>query len=297
MADTTVAQDRSFQRMDIFLQNWKIKNAEVMIPGGWTSLDIDTGLVENAEDASGLLPVGYTQNAALETSAPFTGTNNATEADPGVTVLGGGVVKDLTVTGVSAYSDIGSQVFATFNNTLTLTRPSDDAAPMGVVVRKSRATTNTTADVYVFDFPQSAILGLAGGTKRREWIGRVDSVGLEGTAAINLVTGYQLWGRGKIVAVGFLCEEFDAGITAGSQTLTAEIGGTNITHPTWTIAFGDMDLQADVGVFTQVVPTAANTFSDGDLLDIELVASGTGFTASQTGSARFYIDIENILGA
>jgi hypothetical protein len=125
-------------------------------------------------------------------------------------------------------------------------------------------------------------------------LGRVNSKSLEGTGAIDLLK----WAApfaGKITAFYAYCEGFDTGLVAGAQTCNLEIGTTNLTGGVLSLGYGNADAAADLATkISSTAITANNEFEAGDTISMELIASGTGFTADQDGVFAIYIDIEPV---
>lgn len=193
------------------------------------------------------------------------------------------VAKNIAVTGLAGtVADNFRKVFATDDGTFTLTRPSSNALPVGMV---SRFVSATNADVYFFGFDALCAIALAGGGQSTLLLGIVNGV----ESAGNHATGIVMSGHGRIVSCyGIVFEPIvDADATA---TVNLEIGGTDVTGGviTWATA----DVLGDKKAGTAI--TADNVFHDGDLLDIE-VAAGTAGTAAD-GYLAVYAVVEWELG-
>lgn len=263
----------------------EVLDGATVYKGALVALVVGTGTVTNYDDAANHIPLGY-----------------ATKH-----VVGDGVLKipiqiddalilnSVTVTGVAAATDNGAAVYATDENTFSLTRPADDAHVIGLVLFWR---TSTTCDVLLLGARDAAVLALAGGNKERVHLATVHTTQLEGTSADDIRASIPMWGHGKIVDFYAYATGYDTALTAGSQTLNLEIGGTNVTGGTLGLSFGAVDAAADMGAkISAAAITAANEFHDGDLLDIEVAASGTAFSLADTVSFELYADIEYIAGA
>lgn len=251
--------------------------------GAMVGLVVGTGTVTNYDDAAGHAFLGYALNEVVGDGSLMIQVN-----------IRGDIIKGQTVTGISAVTSNWLELYATDENTFTTTRPADDALPIGVGFYNG-----STVDIFLFSAKEQAVLALAGGSKRRLHVGRIHTTALEGSAAVNLVTSYPLWGHGLIVDFVAKPDGFDASYAAGSQNLNLEIGGTNVTGGVLALVYTSFDALADVDDFISASTiTAANEFHDGDLLDIELAASGTGFTAGVDNTGvDLYIDVEYRAGA
>lgn len=247
--------------------------------GALVSLVVGTGTVTNFNDAEGHQLVGM----ALE-KVVGDGTLKIQVR------LAGLIIRDRTITGVTGAIHNGRSVYAEDENTFTLAAPSTDAQPVGIVLDAD----GTNADVLLFGVQSAVALQLAGGNRRTLGLGTLNTSMLEAVIAANMKTGIKLQGHGVITRFWARPAGFDAGYVAGSQLLNLEIGGTNVTGGVLTLAFGDIDTEA--GSDAEVAATAitgANEFHDGDLLDVERAAAGTGFTAvADTQAYDLFIDVE-----
>lgn len=263
-----------------------VANAVTIHKGALVAYTIGTGTVTNYDDVPNALLLGY----ALEQVTGNAGLTNLIQVQ-----LRGDILRDQAVVGVSSRTTNGQEVYATDENTFTLTRPVDDAVPIGIVLDGDA----TDADVFLFSVKESAVLSLAGGSKHSIHLGTINTSALEGVLASDLRAGIVMWGHGVITACYSYPVGFDAGYVAGSQLVNLELGGVNVTGGVLTLAFGNIDGLGDVGTRINATPvTAANEFHDGDLLDVELAAAGTGFTAvADTQGFDLFIDVEYRAGA
>jgi len=311
MADATTTISRDFKE-PMGTYSFKIKNTEVMVVGGAAAVALTTGLTENADDTAGLIPAGIVVSAE-DGGSSLTGTNLATEADKGAVCRGGIIIKDVTVTGVSSYADIGAFVYATDNQTFTLTRPADDALPYGIIVDKSRASTNTTCDVYFFSFVESAMMSAAGGgTKSCISLGYVDAGGLMDDTDNAVILDVQLFGHGKITKIYAVSQGYSTDWATGTTVTDFTIaGGTAIndgaaspTTITLTLLETSIDAAADRGTTIDTSDTIGgdNEFHDGDNLVMAQVNAGTtAFTktggTADSGGWNIYAEIEWLPGS
>lgn len=190
------------------------------------------------------------------------------------------ILPSVAVTGASAMTDIGSLVYATTDNTLTLARPADDACPVGRVLYWH---SSTTCDVAMFGIHDSFNLSAQGRGRQVLYIGSATLAG----AAGNVITGYELHGHGKIV--DFFTFDTETGTGAGAdQDYNLEINGTDVTGGVLSILLANMDGTTPGGKTSATAITANNEFHDGDLLDVEMVENTT-FTG---GTAPLFIEIE-----
>lgn len=290
MADPTTPVVREVQA-HMGISKAKIVSAEVLVPGAFAAEIYGNGEIQNAADEANAWPTGIVQKAEEAAgdglTSDYTGTALDTEADKGVTVRGDLILKDATVTGVDNYNDKGKPVYATDGQTLTITRPSDDAVPCGFVWDKVRDSTDTTCDVYFFSKFTSWLFGVLGGNVRTFSIGYVPL----GTSAGAQITALPIKGHGKIIgarAVVLTPPTNDTKIT----TVNFEINGTDTTGGVITL---DADaIQTKGAVVEASAFTALNEFHDGDVIDMESATSGTHLA---DGVFAFFLDIEYLPGA
>lgn len=264
--------------------SWAVLSGATIYKGALLGLVVGTGTVTNYDDAAGHLLVGIADGSVSSAAA---GTKIQVRTITSA-------IFSATVTGTTAATDNGKEIYATDENTYTLTRPSDDALPVGIVLFW---VTSTTCHILVFGVTESAVLALAGGSKRTLHIGAVNTDGLAATAATNLLTGLTLWGHGLITKFYAIANSFDTSYLTGLQVLNLEIGGTDVTGGALSLEFTGIDTQADKALIKSATAiTAANEFHDGDLLDVELATDGVAFTVPAGGltnvSYDLYIDVE-----
>lgn len=264
-----------------------VANGTTIYKGALVAYTIGTGTVTNYDDASNAMLLGY----ALEQV-----TGNAALTNLIQVQLRGDILRDVTITGVADRTTNGQEVYATDENTYTLTRPVDDSVPVGIVLDGDASN----ADLFLFSAKESAVLSLAGGSKRSIFLGSINTTALEGTSGIDLRRAISLWGHGRIVDFYAWPTGFDSTYSAGSQTLNLELGGTNLTGGVLTLARTSIDAIGDVDdKISATAITAGNVFNDGDLLDVEMASGGTGYTAITAPIVNFdlFIDVEYRAGA
>lgn len=190
-----------------------------------------------------------------------------------------GQLRKVAVTGATAQAtDAMRWVYGSDDGTWTLTRPSALAMPLGVVWEY---VSGTTCWVYFLSFGELLCLQASGAAGEDVLLGVVT----EGAATGNMLTGIRLSGHGLITACyGIVTEDAtDADVV---QTINLEIGGVDVTGGVITWAFGDA-----IGTkLAGTAITAANRFHDGDLLDVETVATVAG-TAAAVGKLSVYATI------
>lgn len=194
------------------------------------------------------------------------------------------ILKRVSVAGVASRGDILKLVYATDNQTLTLTRPATNSTPIAVVVNFH---TGTTCDVLLFGFAVQAAIDLAGAGKDIIYLGSIDF----GTSADgDLKTGIPMPYHGEILEFFTITEATLVG-AGGTILVNGELGGVNITGGVVTVSTA---AQAAVGTKSAgTAITALSTFHDGDLLDIEGASAGGTRTS---GSVGLYAVVKKKLG-
>jgi hypothetical protein len=127
-----------------------IKTSEVLVVGGLVNFDVSAGVVVNASDTAGDYPIGVVVGAS-------DGDNSATglTGDGTKTVICqcGHILENVSITGATAATDTFDKVYATDNQTLTLSANSNNG-PHGIV---HRWRTSTYCDVLLYDLLSQAI--------------------------------------------------------------------------------------------------------------------------------------------
>jgi len=245
-----------------------VKSSSVVYQGSLVGLEMASGHIVPLDDAADR---GFVGIALQNVTGDGTLTCSVQTIDT--------VLENVSVTGVTGVTDNGKMVYATTDNDLTLTRPADDAVPVG---RFRRYDTGAIGDVEMFSSEVAAIWKQI--SKQR--IHLIDIL-LTTVADGDIITGYKLWGSGTLVGMGVIVT---AAVTTASKAadLNAEIAGTNVGSPT-DLALTSANM-TPLGAIVEVDLSSAsgNTFQDGDLLDIE--AHDT--TAFSEGSVALFIDVE-----
>ena len=265
-----------------------IKTSEALVCNAFTSVAIATGKVEFADDVADLCPCGIVLGSSDGIASHLTG-NGTYKA-----VCRGGIIIQYAVTGATAKTDIGKEVYATDGQTLTLTEPTA-GMPHGKVVDW---VSSTTCKVYLYTFLESLQKSFLSPSQYfiKEF-GIFPTNALQGTAALTLHTGTS-YEHYKIISLHAACAAFDNAAVAGSQALNLDIGGTNVTGGVLTVAYTDVDAAGDMGVAINATAiTAANEVHMGDTLTLEMAASGTGFTADCAAAVRIFAKCQRIAGA
>ena len=191
--------------------------------------------------------------------------------------VGGQIVKDLTCAGLAGTkADVMRLVYATDDATFTLVRPATLAQVVGVV---TRFVSGTVCDVLFLGIEALVALGLAGGGAETKLLAVISGAsGGGGTFA----TGIEMQGHGRITGVyGTVVEPLVGG--GASLSVNLEIRGTNVTGGVipWVLAAAAGSKKAGTAV------TAANVFSNGSLIDVEIAES----TVSTAGIMAVYANI------
>ena len=192
------------------------------------------------------------------------------------------ILKSVTVTGVASQGDLLKAVYATDNQTMTLTKPSSPGAPpIGFV---SRWYTSTTCDVCLLGLVGQWILGMAGGGESIMFLGALDFATL---ADGNVLTGIVMPFHGEIVEVYTITGTTLVG-ASGTALINLELAAVNVTGGVVTVATAT---QAAVGTKSAgTAITALNAFHQGDLLDVEVASAGATRTS---GSVNLYIRVKH----
>ena len=221
------------------------------------------------------IPVGYVESGV-------TGDTALTPIPRVILQMGGKILRNVTVTGVSARSDLMRKVYYSDENTLTLTRPTR-GLPIGFVTDH---VTGTTAHVYIFSVSEMYIIALSGSGQSRELLGVVRA----GLTTGNALTGIEAPYHGRILSV--------YGIVATTATdadvdldFNLEIGGVNVTGGVIEWLAADVNGAKKAG--TPI--TGTNIFHEGDLIDMEVVAN-TAATANDPGAMNIYAEVELLPG-
>ena len=266
-----------------------IKTSEALVNWALGMIDVSSGKVEFADDADNLAPVGQIVGPSDGDSTHLTG--NGTYK---VTTRGEIILSNVSVTGASSAADVLKPVFATDGQTLTLTPPTT-GIPVGYV---HKWNSSTYCDVFLFSKKHAALLAYMQGIPYRyKEFGIFPTNALQGTAAVTLFqeTSLEHYAFQSLHAA---CAAHDDAVVAGDQDLNLNIGGTDTTGGVLTLGFGDCDAAGDMGaVINATAITAANEVHMGDVVKLEMAASGTGFTPDSAAAFRIYAKIKMLPGA
>lgn len=108
------------------------------------------------------------------------------------------------------------------------------------------------------------------------------------TSALDLLTGYVLGYRFKLLSFDFVTTIVGAGAGA-SQVFNLEIGSTNVTGGVLTVNLTSTDTIGEVTAGTAI--TAANVGTAADSISLEMAVGGTAFTS---GSGYFLIRVQSM---
>lgn len=253
--------------------NPEVFNAEVLYAGAFVSIGNENhatseapGRAEAWSNAAGRTPAGWSQDQQTGDTSASPIVRGHIDTQPRQV--------ECSVTGAAGdETDVLKLVYATDDQTFTLTRPSDPTTPVGFIV-DYRAS--GSALVEFFGLREQVLLSLAGGSRHQLTI----PVGVGLTTSGNLATGYLAPCHGKITSVYGICligpTDADVDIDAN-----VEIGGTNVTGGV--VEMVTADVAGDKKAGTAV--TAANVFHAGDAIDIE----GTVNTAGTVTDPGLYL--------
>lgn len=270
---------------------YRIVSGQTLKAGDLTA--IVSGEVRRLNDASGgYISIGITDGPS-EKADLAAGGATGDMSDPGARMSGGKAVEDVTVAGVASETDVGEWVYATDHETLTLTRPADDAPIVGFVFWKKNGTTTEICHVYMFDFPQQMLLGAAGGNY--EYIELLPSYLMADLAAsaADILTDLPVYGRGKIKKLVAVVNKVTTDSDADGA-FTVEIGSTACTGTlTTTDTGGSSNKVAPVGLVMSVDISGSNEFSDGDTITIKGAYASNAYS---DGTVSFRILVERLPG-
>jgi len=288
MAALTATEQRNIRGR--LTQAFKVADAAQFYAGSFAALRLnsfattaDRGYAEPYTAAAGTLPLsGFAERGVL----------GDTDADvpPEVELsIDGYILRNKAVTGVTAITDVGSLVYLSNDNDLTLTRPTY-GVPCGIIVRWH---TSTSCDILMFSLGELVVLSLSGGGKMLIPLGSFDLATINASASQqNLRTGIVLPFHGKIVDFFAMV---DVALTAGTSTegvtLSLEIDGTDV-------AGGDLEAQsgdAAAAKLTSTDITGDNEFHEGSLLDVQIVELNTGDDLT-AGRVDLFIEVEILPG-
>ncbi len=192
----------------------------------------------------------------------------------------GPVVESVSITGASAVTDVGKQVYMIDDQTFTLSRPAADAVAIGIV---SRYRSGTTCDVLCFSIGEAIAFDAA---RPKEAVA-VGTVGLKEALANDVVARKVLYGHGRIVNFhAYTAQRLPSG-AAGSAIFELLLGATSLGKINLDAASGASGIRA----FSAATSTDAidARFSDGDVVTVKLSTLTAAFDGE--GAATFLIDV------
>lgn len=285
MADPTSDLNTTY-KTDAERTDLVVKTSEALVKGAYGAISRTTQLLEFADDADSLIPVGLILGPSFGGVTAMTGDGTIQAAS-----RSGIIVKSVSVTGASAATDFGKLVYATDGQTLTLTQPTA-GVPIGFVWKWN---SSTYCDVYLFRLPE--LITKNRGAKKRVSLGTYGTDAFSGTTLQTCRTETSLE-HYKIVSLHAEPRGFDAGVIAGAQDLHLEIDAAAVTGGVLSLAYTSFDATGDMGtVINATAITAANEVHMGDVLTLVMAASGTGFTANQSASVEIFMIVEEMPGA
>lgn len=265
---TALSDNLMRQSQGLSAYQFVVKNGSTVYAGSLVGLERATGHIVPLDDFADRVYLGVCQEKVVGD-----GSNRA------LVSLDKFILPKVTVTGSSAMTDIGSLVYATDDGTgLSLTRPADDAVPIGRVLYWH---SSTTCDVAMFDMHTSFNMSSQGR-------GRVFLPAIKiplNSAAGDVMTGFSLQGHGKIVD-WYVISDGDAAGVGANTNLNLEIGGMTVTGGVINATLAAASVQG--ARINDTAITGNNEYHDGDLLDI-VYAVTTAFTA---GLVTAYILVE-----
>lgn len=287
MSDPTSAINQSVA-VDTNLLDFQIKNAEALVVGGFVGLNLSTGKVEFMDDIDSLISLGYVVGAKDgDNVSGLTGDSGGTKY---AVARSGEIIKNYSVTGASAVTDIGKAVYCTDGQTLTLTKPTA-GKPIGYVVKWN---TSTYCDIYLLT-PYQQMIASQDGHKEVMFLGYVGTNVLDGNALTLLkITAHTHF---KITKFYALPSAYDTGIIAGAKDLSLEIDDVAVTGGVISLAYTNCDASGDIGTAVAgTAITATNEVHEGDVIDV-VSNAGTGFTAAKVAGFNLYLEIVRLAGA
>jgi hypothetical protein len=214
-----------------------------------------------------------------------TGDASATPPTKATLQLNDFILYKATVTGVTAVTDQFKLVYASDDDTLTLTAQTNRPVPCGVIVRWY---TSTTCDVLMFGAVSQAKMALNGSCYTTMHLGNFLCASITaGAGPVDIRTGHVLSGHGEFVSVWAMIGAAIVG-AGGAANINLEIGGTNVTGGVVALAEADAVGAKKSG---SAVSGAAE-FHDGDLLDVE----ASSVVAMTAGTFDLYARVKWHLG-
>lgn len=236
------------------------------------------GRVQAFTGGNETIPVGF----ALE---GVTGDTSASPIPRGRIGIERHIREGISVTGVTGLGDVMKPVYATDDNTFTLTKPTP-AQIIGVVIN-FRA--GTVVDVLFFAF-EDMFLNALNGAGQQTWL--LGTIAPAITASGNLLTGIEAPYHGRINSVYGICVRgpTDADVDID---VNIEIGGVNVTGGLVELLFSDVTGDKKAG--TAITADGGNIFHQDDLIDIEGLVNTAG-TLTDVGLYNLYAEVEPLPG-
>lgn len=274
-----LATDQVYDVTPAQLVNPEIVNTDRVFGGSYVMLGsfdhatvADRGRVQAWNDEEGAIPFCFSIKGDT--------TGDTTVADPPDSNLDifPRIIKGLPVAAlVGNITDVSRLVYATDDNTFTITRPAL-TAPLGIIVASVSAA---AADVLFFGADTMISMALAGQGLTTWHLGTI-SGNVSGSG--NGATGIEAPHRGRILSVyGSIITNLNGG--GADLDINLEIGGTNVTGGVipWLLA----DAQGAKKAGSAVTDDGNNLFHQGDLIDIEIAMN----TASTDGYMAVYANV------
>ena len=274
-----LATDQVYDVTPAQLVNPEIVNTDRVFGGSYVMLGsfdhataADRGRVQAWNDEEGAIPFCFSIKGDT--------TGDTTLADPPDSNLDifPRIIKGLAVAAlVGNITDVSRLVYATDDNTFTITRPAL-TAPLGIIVASVSAA---AADVLFFGADTMMAMALAGQGLTTWHLGTI-SGNVSGSG--NGATGIEAPHRGRILSVyGSIITNLNGG--GADLDINLEIGGANVTGGVipWLLA----DAQGAKKAGSAVTDDGANLFHQGDLIDIEIAMN----TASTDGYMAVYANV------
>ena len=245
-----------------------VKSGVTCYAGSMMSLESTTGHVETIVDAT--------------TDQAYVGIAQSSVVGDGslkvVTSIDSFILPGVTVTGVSAQTDLGALVYATTDNTFSLTKATDDWVAVGRIIDW---TSGTTADVAMFSLSESFAHSVAGSDIKTMGPFYVD---LGALAAGNVITAHivkqnMVFTDLYTYGVGAVAAGANADVDFNLEINTVNCTGGVLSHLL-------ADAQAAGTKNSSTAFTGNNIAYKGDSVDIEAIEN-TGFTG---GMCMLYVD-------
>lgn len=282
MADLTKNDFPVVRQGPELLTTMPVKDALVIYAGALCAISgpnaaASNGYVVDHEQVAGLIPLGILNKKV-------TGDSDGTPVPPSAEILLNSAIVKKAVTGVDGINDVGKPVYASDNQTYTLTRPSNKVLPSGMVLEH---LSGTSCWILLFGVDVLAAMAIGGGERQLLALGNYQWAAI---ANGDLRTAIPMQGHGKIVGVFAMVDEVMVG-AGGTVDVNLEIGGTDVTGGVVTVSTAAGGTRGTKLAGTAV--TAANVFHEGDALDVEAANAGGTRTS---GTFDLYAVVERQFG-